>query len=291
MCLRAEKPIGDKLLETSSVNNSSLPLMITIEEAAALVHDGMTLALGGLTLYRRPVSFVRSLLRRNPRPRQLKLLSFTAGYESDLLVGAGCVDTIRTVYFGLEAFGLAPMFTEVAAKDDIHICEETEASIAMGLRAQASGVGFMPSHAWIGTDLFQLRPDIRTITDPYTGETLTAFPAIPIDVAVLHGLEGDRHGNVKLNNNAGVDLDLVFAARLTIATVERIVDQVERSADGVVIPAPGVTHIVEAQHGAYPTSCHPLYPVGGGELLRYTESCNSGEFEVYLANWLSSESE
>jgi len=273
------------------VNDSSLPLMLSIEDAASLVHDGMTLALGGLTLYRRPVSFIRALLRRSPRPRRLTLLSFTAGYESDLLVGAGCVDTIRTVYFGLEAFGLAPMFTQAAAKDSVRICEETEASIAMGLRAQALGVGFMPSHAWIGTDLFQLRPDVRTIIDPYTGETLTAFPAIPIDVAVLHGLQGDRHGNVKLNNNLGVDLDLIFAARLTIATVEEIVDQVRRDADGIVIPAPGVAHIIEAPRGAYPTSCHPLYPVGGGELLRYVDSCNSGGFEAYLADWLSSEAE
>lgn len=290
-CLRAEKPIGDTLVETSKKNGLSLPLVVSMEEAAALVQDGMTLALGGLTLYRRPVGFVRALLQRSSRPRQLSLLSFTAGFESDLLVGAGCVKTIRTVYFGLEAFGLAPMFTDAAAKDAVHICEETEASIAMGLRAQAAGVGFMPSHAWIGTDLFQLRPDIRMITDPYTGETLTAFPAIPIDIAVLHGLEGDRYGNVKLNNNVGVDLDLIFAAKLTIATVETIVEQVVRSVDGVVIPAPGVTHIVEAPRGAYPTSCYPLYPVGGGELLRYIDSCNSGAFEEYLDNWLSGESE
>lgn len=275
-------------METTKVNSpASLPLILPIEEAAMLVQDGMTVALGGLTLYRRPVSFVRALLQRSPRPRQLSLLSFTAGFESDLLVGAGCVETIRSVYFGLEAFGLAPMFTEAASKESIHICEETEASIAMGLRAQASGVGFMPSHAWIGTDLFQLRPDIRTITDPYSGEMLTAFPAIPIDIAVLHGLEGDRHGNVKLNNNVGVDLDLVFAATLTVATVETLVEKVERSADGVVIPAPGVTHIVEAPRGAYPTSCYPLYPVGGGELLRYIDSCNAGAFEAYLADWLN----
>ncbi len=278
-------------MENSKLNSPSLPLILPIEEAAALVQDGMTVALGGLTLYRRPVSFVRALLRRSPRPRRLTLLSFTAGYESDLLVGAGCVETVRTVYFGLEAFGLAPMFTKAAESDSVRICEETEASIAMGLRAQASGVGFMPSHAWIGTDLFQLRPDVRTIADPYTGEILTAFPAIPIDIAVLHGLEGDQYGNVRLNNNLGVDLDLIFAAKLTIATVEMIVQQVKRSADGIVIPAPGINHIVESPQGAYPTSCYPLYPIGGSELLRYIDSCNSGAFEEYLDSWFSGEAE
>src|SRR5262245_36975735 len=85
---------------------------ISLEEAAALVSDGQTIALGGMTVYRRPVGFVKALLRRDPRPRDLTLLCFTAGYESDLLIGAGCVSTVRSVYFGLESFGLAPMFTE-----------------------------------------------------------------------------------------------------------------------------------------------------------------------------------
>lgn len=265
------------------------PKFISLEEAAELVFDGCTLALGGLTLYRRPVAFVRALLRRVERPRNLTLLSFTGGFESDVLIGAGCVDTVRSVYFGLESFGLAPMFTDGAAKQAFHIREETEASIAMGLRARAAGVGFMPSRAWLGTDLFKLRPDVKTIIDPYTGETLTAFPSISVDVVVLHALEADQHGNVKLNNNLGIDLDLVYVANTVIVTTECMVEQVERSIDGSVIPAPGTTHIVLAEHGAYPTSCYPLYPVGGGALLNYIEACSGGRFDAYLEKWLRDE--
>jgi len=33
-----------------------------LADAAALVRDGDTLALGGMTLYRRPVAFARALL-------------------------------------------------------------------------------------------------------------------------------------------------------------------------------------------------------------------------------------
>jgi glutaconate CoA-transferase subunit A len=212
---------------------------ISIADAAALVKDSQTLALGGMTVYRRPVAFVRELLRRKSRPKDLTLLCFTAGLESDLLVGAGCVSTVRSVYFGLESFGLAPMFTEAAQKGTIRILEETEASMAMGIRAALSGVGFMPSRAWIGTDLPRLRPDVRTVFDPYTGEELTAFPAIHCDVAVLHGLEGDAQGNVKINNNTGVDMELILLADTVIVTVERMVEKVERSLDAVLIPTPG----------------------------------------------------
>src|SRR5215475_6202657 len=260
---------------------------LSLKDAAALVQDGQTIALGGMTVYRRPVAFVRELLRRDPRPRDLTLLCFTAGFESDLLVGAGCVKRVRSVYFGLESFGFAPTFTEKANRGEIEIVEETESSMAMGLRARMAGVGFMPSTAWIGTDLPMLRPDVKTVVDPYSGEELTAFPAIPCDVAVLHGLEGDAAGSVKLNNNLGVDLELLEVSDTVIVTVERQVDQVERSTDGLLIPAPGATHIACAPRGAYPTSCYPDYPVGGGEFMRYIDACNAGKFDEYLAEFIA----
>lgn len=257
---------------------------MNLPAAAALIEDGMTIALGGMTLYRRPTAFVYALLQREPRPRQLSLLNFTAGYESDLLVGAGCVSTVRSVYFGLESFGLAPMFTQAVEQGEVHVIEETEASIVLGLRARMSGVGFVPSHAWVGTDLPQLRPDVRTIADPYTGETLMAFPAIPVDVVVLHGLAADREGNVRLNNNLGIDLELAYAADRVIVTVETMVERLEKSTDGVILPAPGADVIVVVPRGAWPASCYPLYPVDGLALLRYIEACYAGMFEAYLAD-------
>ena len=257
-------------------------IYVSLENAAAAVQDGSTLALGGMTLYRRPVGFIRALLRKQRPPQDLTLLSFTGGIESDLLVGAGSVSRVRSAYFGLEAFGFAPMYTQQAQSGAITVIEETEASIVMGIRAQVAGVGFMPSRAWLGTDLPKLRPDVKTVCDPYTGEELIAFPAIPCDVAVIHGLAGDRHGNVMINNNLGIDMELVYVADTVIATVERVVDELERSTDGVIIPYPGCDLVVELQQGAAPTSCYPLYPLDGEEILRYTEACNAGRFQEYL---------
>lgn len=257
-------------------------MYLSPQDAAALVPDGATLALGGMTMYRRPVAFVRELLKRNPRPKDLTLLCFTAGYESDLLVGAGCVRRVRSCYFGLESFGLAPMFTDAVQQGRIEVIEETEASLSMGIRARAGGVGFMPSRAWIGTDLPKLRPDVKTVIDPYSGEELMAFPAISCDVAVIHALAGDEAGNVMLNNNLGVDLELFYTASTVIVTVETRVERLERSVDGLLVPAPGATHIVHMPRGAYPTSCYPDYPIGGGEIMRYVDACNAGKFDEYL---------
>jgi len=256
--------------------------VVSLENAAALVQDGMTLALGGMTMYRRPVAFVLELLKRTPRPFELTLLNFTAGYESDLLIGAGCISTLRTVYCGLESFGLSPMFTDWANRGELRILEETEASLSNGMRAQMAGVGFMPSLAWIGTDLPALRPDIKTVIDPYSGQTLMAFPAVRADITVIHALEADESGNVKINNNRGVDLELVCIADTVIVTAERLVDKCYPSVDGFIIPKPGATHIVHAPRGAYPTSCYPDYPIAGGEIMRYTDACSTGQFEAYV---------
>ena len=254
---------------------------ISLAEAAALVKPGQTLALGGMTLYRRPVAFVHELLRRDTPPTDLTLLCFTAGYESDLLVGAGCVSRVRSCYFGLEIFGMAPMFSIATALD---VVQETEGSLAAGLRATMAGVGFMPALGWLGTDLMRLRPDVKTVIDPYSGEEVVAFPPLKCDVAVIHALVADRSGNARINGNRGVDAELALVADTVIITAEEIVDELTSDVD---IVGPLVTGVAHTPHGAWPTSCYPLYPVGGGEILRYVDACNAGCFDEYLASVLS----
>jgi glutaconate CoA-transferase subunit A len=260
--------------------------LIPLNQAVDLVPTGGTLALGGMTLYRRPVGFVLALIERylsSAEPGDLTLLAFTAGYESDLLVGAGLVSRVRSCYFGLEIFGLAPMFTHHANRGEIEIIEETEASLAFGIRAQLAGVGFMAGRGWIGTDLPGLRPDVRTVIDPYSGEELIAFPAVRADVAVIHALRADHDGNAQIGRNKGIDRELPLASGTTIITAEEIVPQLSE-AD---IFAPFVDAVVEIKNGAAPSSCHPLYPMDGFALLEYTEQVsNPDSFSRYLEDLL-----
>jgi glutaconate CoA-transferase subunit A len=235
-----------------------------------------------MTIYRRPVAFVREVLRR-PALTSLTLLSFTGGYESDLLVGAGRARRVRSCYFGLEVFGLAPMFTAAANRGEIDMVEESEASLAFGLRATLANVGFMAGRGWLGTDMLALRPDVKTVRDPYNGETLVAFPAIACDVAVIHALQADAAGNAALGDNLAVDVELALVAGAVIVTAEEIVPRLAQ-AD---IAGPVVTAVAHAPRGAWPTSCHPLYPVAGGEILRYIDACNAGQFEAYVQGLLA----
>jgi glutaconate CoA-transferase subunit A len=245
------------------------------------------LALGGLTLYRRPMAFVYTLLQRfidTGQPKDLTLLTFTASLESDLLIGAEMISCVRTCYFGMEIFGLAPMFTYYANRGKIEIMEETEASIAFGLRAQMAGIGFMPGRGWLGTDLPKLRPDVKTITDPYRGEELIAFPAIKPDIAIIHALRSDIEGNAQIGENKSIDEELLMTADKVIVTAEEVVPELHK-ADLV---APLVQAVVQAPGGAAPTSCHPLYPVNGEEILAYTENVSDPEsWRSYIDRLLS----
>lgn len=266
-----------------------LSKLMSLDQAAQQIPSGSMLALGGNTLYRRPVSFVRALLQRFVRtgqPVNLTLLAFTAGFESDLLVGAGMVSRVRSCYFGLEIFGFAPMFTHQANHGQIEIIEETEASLAFGLRAQMAGVGFMPGRGWIGTDLPDLRKDVKMITDPYSGENLMAFPAIKPDVAVIHALKADLDGNAWIGANRGVDEELALTASKVFVTAEEVTPQLEK----VDLVGPLVHGVIKSVNGALPTSCHPLYPMDGQAILWYTSQVSDPlSFQRFLDDWLNAD--
>lgn len=264
---------------------------ISMAEAAEMVPSGSMLALGGMTLYRRPMAFVRALIRKffqTGGPDNLTLLNFTAGLESDLLVGAGMIKQIRSCYFGLEIFGLAPMFTWMANQGRLSILEETEASIALGLRAAASGTGFMPGRGWLNTDLPKLRPDVKTIQDPYSGETLMAFPAIKPDVSVIHAITADHEGNAVIGDNQAIDSELALVSGTVIVTAENIVDRLDR----VDLIAPLIDAVVHAPEGAKPSSCHPLYPLDGEAILKYVETVSDSEsFQNFIQDWIEDDPE
>jgi len=256
---------------------------VSLDEAIHLVRSGQTIGLGGLTIYRRPVAFARALIACEEPPTELTLLAFTAGLAADFLVGAGLINCVRTCYFGLESFGLAPMYGVAVNEGRLNIIEESEASLANGLRAALAGIGFLPSRAWQGTEMFDLRPDVKSVTDPYNGQRLTAFPAIECDVAIIHVLQADRLGNALLGGNPTVDRELAAVAETTIITAEEIVD---RFAENIDIPGQDVSAVVHCPRGAWPTSCYPLYPIDGEEILRYIAACNQGNFDNYIsASW------
>ena len=250
----------------------SVDKRIRLADAVAAIRDGDRIGLGGMTLYRRPVAAALALAAAGRR--SLELVSLTGGVETDLLIGAGCVRTVRSCYVGLEVVGFAPHYTRRVQEGSLEIVEETEYTLSYAIQAATMRVPFLPMRGEFDrTDILRVRPDLKAFACPLTGVGLIAVPALPLDVAILHATAADRLGNCRLEGQLALDPHLPTAAGLTIVTAERIVETAElRSLGGAQLSGVFVTHVVEAPGGSLPTSCLPHRRLDLAAILDYADA-------------------
>ena len=246
---------------------------IGLREALSTVRDGHRVALGGMTLYRRPVAAALALAAAGRR--NLEIVTLTGGLETDLLIGAGCVRRLRSCYTGLEVVGFAPHFTRRVQEGTLDLVEETEYTLSYAVQAATMRVPFLPMRGELmRTDLLKVRPDLKTFACPLTGTTLIAVPALHVDVAILHATAADRFGNCNLQGQLALDPHLPTVAGVTIVTTERIVDTDELLAmsGGIQLAGLFVTHVVDAPGGSLPTSCFPHHRLDVAAVLDYADA-------------------
>jgi glutaconate CoA-transferase, subunit A len=114
-----------------------------------------------------------------------------------------------------------------------------------------------------------------------------AVPALAPDVALLHGLSADRHGNVHMRRPLVLDERFAHASTRVVVTVERLVDTEAVGAAGIVVPAFLVDAVVEAPLGAHPTSCYPHYTYDRAHLRDWvTAAADDAGVREYLARYV-----
>jgi len=261
--------------------------VVPLEEAAGLVRNGDVLGLGGYTLYRKPMAFVREVIRS--RRRDLTVASFAGSIDVDLLIGSGVASTVRSCYVGMEYLGLAPSHRRFAESNRIKIVEESELTFSAGLRAALQRTPCLLVRQLFETDMLKVRPDIRETTCPLTGERLVALPAVAPNVAAIHVLEADPYGNAYFRGNAGVDRELARVSDKVILTAEKLVatEELGRRAEGVQICSFEVHAVVVAPWGAHPTSCYPHYTLDMWHLNDYVKMArDDDQFESYLRKYV-----
>ena len=233
----------------------------SIDEAAALVPDGATVAIGGLSMNSTPMAFVRALVRRPAR--DLTVVAIVQGMAVDWLVAGGCVSRVISGLVSFEGLGLAPKFRAAVQAGEVGIEEYSEHTLICALQAETNKVPFMPTRAGIGTDMPALHPDTtRLETDPASGRLYLACTPLAVDVAVVHAHAADEHGNVRVDPKLlWMDNEIVNAASTRIATVERIVPSSAFTAEPhrTTYPHFMIDTVVEVPWGAYPSSMFPDY--------------------------------
>lgn len=260
---------------------------MSLVDAARLIRADDCIGLGGMTLYRKPMAFVRELVRQ--QTKGLTLIGFCSGFEAELLAAAGSLSTLRTCYFGLEFLGLAPLLRKAVEQGDVKVIEETEYTLAVGLQASLMRVPYLPSRdCEIGTDYFRIRSDLRRAPCPVTGDELTWFPALAPRVAVIHAPMADEQGNTWLGGQHCIDSQLAMAADYTIVTTEKIVPtaQIQSAQGGAGLVSFMVDAVVEAPGGAHPTSCYPDYALDVVHLTHYLRQARKAGADGYLQRYV-----
>jgi glutaconate CoA-transferase, subunit A len=255
----------------------------TLDEAAALVPSGATVALGGGLCARLPMALVRALVRAGRD--DLHVVGSAHSIDVDLLIAAGAVGVCEESYVGFEQdLGLAPAYRRAAETGAVAVRESCCVTLLTQLRAAEMGLSFLPVRGVKGTDMEALHPEYRRVRCPFTGDELVAVPPLAPDVALLHAPIGDAAGNLHLDQPYVLDERFAHASRMVVATVDRLVPTSEVVAAGVTIPGHTVAAVVEAPFGAHPASCYPGYAYDRPHLAEYIAAAAAGGSQ--LASYL-----
>src|SRR4051812_36086472 len=144
---------------------------------AELVRDGDTIALEGFT-HLIPVAAGHEIIRQGRR--DLTVVRLTPDIVYDQLIGAGCVAKLIFSWGGNPGVGSLHRFREAVQKGwprEIEIEEHSHAGLANAYVAGASNLPFAVLRGYNGTDL-PAHTRVKAIECPFTGQTLSAVPAV-----------------------------------------------------------------------------------------------------------------
>lgn len=268
----------------------------TLDEAVAGVESGMTIGIGGWGSRRKPMAFVRALLRTGVT--DLTVVTY-GGPDLGLLCAAG---KVSKVYYGFVSLDSPPFydpwFSKARTEGAIVAREMDEGMLRCGLQAAAQRLPFLPIRAGLGSSVPDFwEGELKTVRSPYPSdggaEELIAMPALNLDAAFVHLNLGDRHGNAAYT---GIDpyFDDLFlmAAERRYLSVERVVPT-EELVKGVppqalLVNRMMVDAVVEAPGGAHFTTAAPDYGRDERFQRHYAQAAaEDGSWAQFVATYLS----
>lgn len=236
---------------------------MTVDEAVADVANGMTIGIGGWGSRRKPMAFVRALVRKGVT--DLTVVSY-GGPDIGILCATGQLKKAVYGFVSLDSIPLEPHFRKARQNGALEAVELDEGMFLLGLRAAAQRLPFLPTRAGLGSDVLKINPHLKTVKSPYEdGEELVAVPALKVDVAFIHMNRADASGNGQaLGRDPYFDNLFCMAAKKAYMSCEKIVSTDELVSAGplqsLLINRMMVSGVVEAPGGAHFTECPPDYP-------------------------------
>ena len=264
----------------------------TLDKAVASIESGMTIGIGGWGSRRKPMAFIRALLRTDIK--DLTVVTY-GGPDLGLLCSAG---KVKRVYYGFVSLDSPPFydpwFAKARTSGSIEAREMDEGMLRCGLQAAAQRLPFLPIRAGLGSDVRNFWGDeLKTVKSPYGDEELIAMPALNLDAAFVHMNLGDEKGNAAYT---GIDpyFDDLFlmSAERRFLSVERVVSTEDLVKSVVpqqlLINRMMVDTVVEAPNGAHFTVNEPDYRRDEKFQRHYAEAAGSEEtWAEFVTTYLS----
>ena len=251
-------------------------VMTLAEAVSSLVKDGDMIALEGFT-HLIPFAAGHEIIRQGRR--DLTLVRMTPDVLYDQMIGAGCARKLIFSWGGNPGVGSLHRFRDAVEHGwprPLEIEEHSHAGMAARYVAGASGLPFGVLRGYSGTSFADYTDTIAEIICPFTGERLTAVPALRPDVGVIHAQQADRHGNIGLWGIQGVQKEAVLSAARSIVTVEEIVDVLD-SRVTVTLPSWVVSAIAVVPGGAHPSYAHDYSERDNGFYVAWEEIARDRE--------------
>lgn len=261
-----------------------LPLSEAVDR---FVPDGSSIAMGLAQETLIPFAAGHELIRR--KKRRLTLIGPISDILFDQIIGAGCVRKIRAAWVGNVITGSSYNFRRGVENGTLEMEDHSNLTLAMALRAAAMGVSFMPARTALGSDLYKTNASLKTLTCPFSGDTLNAVRAIHPDVAIVHLQRADKFGNAHAWGNLGLTRDACLASRSIIITAEDIVepDVISRDPNRVVTPGFRVSAVVHAPWGGHPSPVPGYYNRDHQAFIDYrNQSKTADDYAKWKRDWV-----
>lgn len=236
--------------------------VVSMRDAIArYVRDGDTVVIEGFTHL---ICFAagHEIIRQGRK--DLVLARLTPDLIYDQMIEAGCARKLVFSWAGNPGAGSLHAFrraVEGKGGRPLEIEEYSHFGMVARLSAGAARLPFWPMRNYMGTDIPSANPRIKTVTCPYTGETLAAVPALNPDVTIVHAQRADAEGNAQIWGLLGVQKEAAFASKRVIVVVEELVDEavIRSDPNRTVIPGMIVDAVVVEPWGAHPSYAQGHY--------------------------------
>lgn len=253
------------------------------EAVGTHLKPGATVAFEGFT-HLIPHAAAHEVIRQDIG--DLTLVRMTPDLIYDQLIGMGLVKKLIFSYAGNPGVGLLRRLRDAVENGwprPLEIEEHSHAAMANAYEAGAAGLPFAAFRGYLGAQLKDVNPNVRSVTCPFTGEELAAVPSIRPDVTFIHAQKADRKGNVLIEGIVGVQKEAVLAADKAIITVEEVVDDLNAHPNACVLPHWTIDAICAVEGGAHPSYAHGYYARDNGAYLAWDKvAADRDTFQAWM---------